>query len=258
MSEATQLARTEPSAIRRMSPMEMIQKALDTALASGDNGLSVANLILEQMRVQRDYEDKAAFQAALRRIQDKLKKIPKRGWNPDTKSWYPRATDVDEALNELLKEEQMTLSFEPRPSEKLEEVLIVGTLSLGAYSKEYVLPMPADGKGAKGGGVMSRTHATGSAITYGKRYLKDMIFNLSFLEHDDDGNRAGGGSRLDDGVAADWLAKIQECATIQQLNDAWKEASAAAKKVGDTNRLTEFTEAAGKRKNAIIKGANAR
>src|SRR5262249_39252909 len=52
--------------------------------------------------------------------------------------------------------------------------------------------MPADGKGPKGGDVMSRTHATGSALSYARRYLLLMIFNISVGGDDDDGNRAGG------------------------------------------------------------------
>jgi hypothetical protein len=53
--------------------------------------------------------------------------------------------------------------------------------------------MPADGKGAKGGDVMTKTHATGSAIQYGMRYLLKMIFNIA-VGDDDDGNAAGAGA----------------------------------------------------------------
>jgi hypothetical protein len=38
---------------------------------------------------------------------------------------------------------------------------------------------------------MSKIHATGSAVTYGRRYLLMMIFNLSIGDRDDDGNGAG-------------------------------------------------------------------
>ena len=37
---------------------------------------------------------------------------------------------------------------------------------------------------------MTKTHATGSAMTYGQRYLLKMIFNIAVGE-DDDGNGAG-------------------------------------------------------------------
>ena len=50
--------------------------------------------------------------------------------------------------------------------------------------------MPADGKGAKGGDVMTKTHAAGAAVTYGRRYLLGMIFNITTITKDDDGNSA--------------------------------------------------------------------
>jgi hypothetical protein len=62
-------------------------------------------------------------------------------------------------------------------------------VSLNGHEKQYHIDMPADGKGAKGGDVMTRTHATGSAVSYGTRYLLKMIFNISV--GDDDGNGAG-------------------------------------------------------------------
>ncbi len=48
--------------------------------------------------------------------------------------------------------------------------------------------MPADGKGAKGGDVMTKTHATGAAASYGARYLLKGIFNIAVGDDDRDGN----------------------------------------------------------------------
>jgi hypothetical protein len=49
--------------------------------------------------------------------------------------------------------------------------------------------LPVDGKGAQGKDVMTKTHATGAGVSYGKRYLAGMIFNLAFTEDDNDGNQ---------------------------------------------------------------------
>src|SRR5690606_32576023 len=56
------------------------------------------------------------------------------------------------------------------------------------HSRAYHIDMPADGKGAKGGDVMTKTHATGAAASYGMRYLLKMIFNVAVGEEDRDGN----------------------------------------------------------------------
>jgi hypothetical protein len=57
-------------------------------------------------------------------------------------------------------------------------------------TRRYQIDMPIDTKGARGGDVMTRTHATGSAFSYGKRYLLIGMFNLA-IGDDDDGNAAG-------------------------------------------------------------------
>jgi hypothetical protein len=63
----------------------------------------------------------------------------------------------------------------------------------GAH-RDYQIDIPADGKGPQGGNVMSRTHATVSATTYGMRTLERLIFNLPVKgqRNDDDGNAASG------------------------------------------------------------------
>jgi hypothetical protein len=65
------------------------------------------------------------------------------------------------------------------------------------HSRTYQIDMPADGKGAKGGDVMTKTHATGSAVSYGMRYLLKMIFNIAVSDKDDDGNAAANGGACD-------------------------------------------------------------
>ena len=62
---------------------------------------------------------------------------------------------------------------------------------VGGHSRAYHVDMPADGKGAKGGDVMTKTHAVGAGMSYGMRYLLKMIFNIAIGEDDDDGNGAG-------------------------------------------------------------------
>jgi hypothetical protein len=130
-------------------------------------------------------------------------------------------------------------------------VLIVGILSLGGYSREYPLEMPADGKGAKGGGVMSRTHATGSAITYGKRYLKNMIFDLRFKEKDDDGNKAGGNSgEMPDETLQGWLDSMRQASTHEELRKLYGDAYRAAEKLGDRDAMDSIIRV----KDAVKKG----
>jgi hypothetical protein len=237
-----------------MQAMQMIQVAFQKALESGGaDALAVADRILEQMAKQRDYEDREAFNAALRRIQDKIKPIAKDCENKQTHSRYASAESVDNMLDKLIEEEHMTLSFVPRSSDKENEFVVVGILSLGAYSKEYPLPIPCDGKGPKGEGVMSRVHAVGSGVTYGKRYIKNMIFNLRFKEKDDDGNKAGGDrGELDQRTRADLFDAIEAAQTVGEVTANYIKALQTLTEIGAKD--PGFKAAANKRKTELQRG----
>jgi hypothetical protein len=69
-------------------------------------------------------------------------------------------------------------------------VRVVCRVSRFGAHRNYQMDLPADGKGAKGGDVMTRTHAAVAATSYGVRVLERLIFNLPVI-HDNDGNSAG-------------------------------------------------------------------
>lgn len=244
----TAITKQQQAPIAPMDSMQMIQVAFNKAIEQGA-GLEVVDRILDQQAKMMDRQDREAFDASLRRIQDELKPIAKRGHNSSTNSDYATSQSIDDALEGLLQRERMTLSFEPEPNAQQNMVTIVGVLSLGAYSKRYPLPMPCDGQGAKGGGVMTRTHATGSAITYAKRYLKNMIFNLRFKESDDDGNGAGStGQTMDPGALREWMDKIGISQNGRELTASYIGALAVAAKLGDTSAAAQIEQAANRRK----------
>ncbi len=234
-----------PKEVSLMPPMEMLQLAFQTAInRGGAEALAVADRILEQIAKQRDYEDRDRFNASLLNIQKQLKRIPKRGWNDSTKSWFAKPEDVDKEIQVKMQDEGMSLSFEPEPNDQPNMVTIVGILSQGAYSRRYPLPMPCDGQGAKGGGVMTRTHATGSAITYAKRYLKDMIFDLGFREKDDDGNQAGNQraiSEKEEATLMEWEESLKQAPDLASLKTLFADAYKFAKNLGDGPRRSMQT-----------------
>lgn len=130
------------------------------------------------------------FTTAMALAQEEMGPVRADATNPETHSQYATYQALDRALRPVYVRHGFAPSFNTEPSDKPDEVLVVCELShVGGHRREYRIPMPADGKGPKGGAVMSRTHATGSAISYGMRYLTKMIWNIP-VETDDDGNRA--------------------------------------------------------------------
>jgi hypothetical protein len=142
-------------------------------------------------RVQADQAQKA-WMAAFVEVQAELDPIKKDASNPQTRSKYATYEALDRAMRPIYTKHGFAPSFDSEQSDKPDHVRIVMHLiHKGGHSRRYQADMPADGKGARGGEVMTKTHATGSAFTYGKRYVLGNAFNVTTTEKDDDGNAAG-------------------------------------------------------------------
>ena len=132
-----------------------------------------------------------AFSEAFAKAQAAMKPIVADAKNDQTHSKYASQAAIDIGIRDIYTAHGFSLSFDTEPSAVAEMINIVARLRhTRGYFKDYRLPMPADGKGAKGGDVMTKTHATGSALTYGQRNLTKMIWNIA-VSRDDDGNAAG-------------------------------------------------------------------
>src|ERR1700744_5651775 len=169
------------------SPLTIMQSAVE-------KGFSV-----EQLKALMDLDEryqanrsKSAFVNAMQRAQRDMKRIGVDSNNPQTHSKYASYSKIDDAIRPIYTAEGFSLSFNTVDTENPLEVKVVCEVDhIDGFTKLYQIVMPSDGKGAKGNDVMTRTHATGSALTYGRRYLVNMIFNLNIGQTDDDGNGAG-------------------------------------------------------------------
>jgi len=109
--------------------------------------------------------------------------------NGQTHSKYASYVQMDRALRPVYTKNGFALSFNTEPTEKADMVRVICYVTHKAgHTRNYSIDMPADGKGAKGGDVMTKTHATGAASSYGMRYLLKLIFNVAIGEDDTDGN----------------------------------------------------------------------
>lgn len=184
--------------------MNQIQKREDAALAetntvsmferlAKDPTVDVAKLerlmALQERALARNAE--AEYNAAMARVQAEIRPIAADAENPQTRSRYASYAALDRALRPIYTKEGFALSF--GTGEGAAELHVRVTCHVShrdGHSRDYHFDMPADGKGAKGGDVMTKTHAAGSAASYGMRYLLKMIFNVAVGEDDDDGNTA--------------------------------------------------------------------
>ena len=188
--------------------------------------------------VARDAE--IAFNNAMRECQKECGYISADANNPQTKSKYATFAKLDSVLRPIYTKHGFSLSFDEGETSKPEYVRVVCYVSHAAgHTRTYHRDMPADGKGAKGGDVMTKTHAAGAAGSYGARYLLKGIFNVQVGEEDRDGND----SRMDEELIAEWIAKIEAKTTKEAAKEVWREAVKVAESFKDVYASKKLKEA---------------
>lgn len=160
--------------------------------AARDPSMDIDKLqrLIEMRERQEAKEAERAFDAAMSLAQAEMRPVAADANNPQTKSKYASYYALDRALRPIYTKHGFSLSFDTGEATVAEHVRVLCRISCAGHSRVPHIDMPADGKGAKGGDVMTKTHATGSAVQYGTRYLLKMIFNIA-VGGDDDGNAAG-------------------------------------------------------------------
>lgn len=175
---------------------------LDRASRDPDFDAEKFAVILAAKERQDARDREAAFDEAMAQAQAAMQPIRADMENKQTKSKYASDVALDRAIRPIYSRYGFSLSFGTGENPPPDHVRVTCRIACAGHHRLEHFDIPADGKGAKGGDVMTKTHAAGSAASYGQRYLLLMIFNLKVIKKngepmaDDDGNAAGGQSVL--------------------------------------------------------------
>lgn len=166
------------------------------------------------------------FNAAMSRIQAETRRIAADGSNRQTNSKYATYAALDRVLRPIYTREGLSLSFGTETAPEGMVGMVCYVSHEHGHTREYRAQVPSDGKGAKGGDVMTKTHAFGSGTSYGMRYLLKMIFNVAIGEDDDDGNGSV------ESVDQSWLDAVEAAADVtglrslkEEMIKVWKDAA---------------------------------
>lgn len=225
------------------SPMNLLSLALQNNAA-----IDVIERLaaLQEKVMLRDA--KIRFNDALSRAQAEIKRVAPDLQNPQTSSRYASYAAIDRVIRPIYTREGMSLSFSHDDCPKADHVRVLCYVSLGAYTRTYQIDMPADGKGAKGGDVMTKTHATATADSYAKRYLVKDIFNVAIGEEDNDGNSPEG---LADQRTNQLGKAIADSQTMDELRKVYFAAYREAEKAKDRTAMQLFINTAKARKREL-------
>jgi hypothetical protein len=207
--------------------MDLMQLAIDK-----EGSIDVIERLAKLQQDAQAQEAQRLFADALHRAQMQMGRISADALNPQTKSRYVTYAKLDKVLRPIYSQEGFALSFDTEESTPEMIRVLCYVSHIAGHTRTYRINMPADGKGAKGGDVMTKTHATGAAASYGMRYLLKMIFNVAVGEDDDDGNM-GARNGIGEDVQNEHLDAIRQAPDLESLKRVYKEAYKAAHTIND-------------------------
>jgi hypothetical protein len=158
-------------------------------LTRSDLPMDRAEALLARLDMIRERDESAAYNDAMRQVKANLPVVGRTTANSHTKKNYADLADISEACDKIIAEYGFSTEYWPFNSEKPEHLGIGCTVShANGHKREYRADVPLDGAGAKGNANKPAIHAWKSTMTYGRRALKEAIFDIA--TSDDDGNGA--------------------------------------------------------------------
>jgi len=126
---------------------------------------------------------KVAFNGAMAAAQKAMPRVLKTLMNEATKSFYAPYDAISEAMQPVITENGFALMFGEADSPKPNHVRITcDVLHVAGHAKAYHADVPIDAAGLRGNANKTPTHAFSSTVSYGRRNLKLMIFDVAMKE----------------------------------------------------------------------------
>lgn len=147
----------------------------------------------ELMEMQEAWETRRAeehFNELKAKVETELQTISQDMVNPITRSKYASLAAIMEVTKPVYSKYGFSVDFDELSHTDDTGIVLAAYVSNGSIRRKYQKWIPVSTTGIGGRTSMTLTHASVAAVTYGRRALLKMIFNLA--ETDDDGNQAGG------------------------------------------------------------------
>ena len=175
-------------AVRSPATVELrpMQEIISEALAKGQSLETLERLMGIKERFEAN-EARKAFASSFAIVQSKITAVIKTKNNPQTHSKYADLGDILVSAKPIYTQEGFSVIFYEGDTAAQNAVRIYADVLHNAGHKEtYHLDIPLDGVGIQGNPNMTKIHGKSSSVSYGRRYLMCMIWNIP--TQDEDGN----------------------------------------------------------------------
>lgn len=181
----------QPASVPALSPetqaiMSLIEQIALNPQADVEKMRAVMDMKMQMFNRGAEIE----FGAAMARVQAEIEPVARKAQNSQTNSAYAKLEHIIEQCSHIWTKHGFALSFGSAdcPKEGYYRITCVCSHSSG-HKQEYQADLPADVAGIAGKANKTGVHGFGSTMSYGRRYLTNMIFNIALKNEDRDGNR---------------------------------------------------------------------
>lgn len=165
----------------------------DASLEKLEKMLDMKTRLEDRAREEVEREQKQAYHRAMAACQAELKVVVKNRENTHTKSTYADLAALAEQVDPVIHKHGFSLSFQPAGWSERGDQRIKWTIAHeGGHVESDIADIPVDKAGSQGKVNKTDTQAFGSTASYGRRYLKLMLFDIATGD-DTDGNPSHGG-----------------------------------------------------------------
>ncbi len=143
------------------------------------------------LTMQRDIvadDARLQFNRAMSSAQGEMVPVVRDATNDQTRSRYARLETIDAALRPIYTRHGFCLEFNSEAIDGPNERIVCEVSHSAGHTKRFQLEAAPDTMGPQGKANKTALHGLGSTVSYLRRYLTCMIFNVA-LSDDNDGNR---------------------------------------------------------------------
>ena len=146
----------------------------------------------ERLLARQSESEYAQAKAA---AQAEMPQIKRTGDNKQTNSSYAELDEIAARIDPIMAKHGFSMSYGTAESHLPNHYRVTCRLRhRGGFFEDFQADIPADTVGIKGTANKTATHGFGSTMTYGRRYLKLLVWDIATT--DDDGNAATTGEPI--------------------------------------------------------------
>lgn len=241
MSETAVVAADE----QPQAPAQSLIAVIERAALNPEVDVEKMEKLLDMQERIMDRHAQEEFSRAMAAAQGDMPVISKDTKGDQGKYFFATLPKIIAQAQPIWMKNGFALSFSQAPIEREGMIRIVCDVRhIAGHSERYFIDMPDTNKSMQGKDIMSRSQEIGSNVTYGRRYLTCMIFNIATGD-DKDGAAPPAPPPQDEAflkLEADLSAAADD--GMEQLESAWKSLKPGQRKRVGTSMLNALKERA--------------